>query len=69
MDVEEIFEETIRYDGDMAIFEAHCEDIHGNKYEEYSQTSSCCECLRRVFFFIKKTLNITLHFQPPEGKP
>ena len=27
------------------IFEEHCEDIHGNKYEEYSETSSCCECL------------------------
>merc|ERR1712032_1574644 len=27
------------------IFEGLCEDIHGNKYEEYSETSSCCECL------------------------
>ena len=45
MDVEEIFEETIRYDGDMAIFESHCEDIHGNKYEEFAETSSCCGCL------------------------
>ena len=27
------------------IFEDHCEDILGNKYEEYSETSSCCECL------------------------
>ena len=36
------------------VFEALCEDIHGNKYEEYSQTSSCCECLRRVFFFYIK---------------
>ena len=27
------------------IFEEHCEDIHGNKFEEYAKTSSCCECL------------------------
>ena len=27
------------------IFENHCEDIHGNKYEEHSETSSCCRCL------------------------
>ena len=30
------------------IFENHCEDIHGNKYEELSETSSCCECLMLV---------------------
>ena len=46
MDTEEIFEVTTRIEeGDMAIIEAYCEDIHGNKYEEYSQTSSCCGCL------------------------
>ena len=49
MDTEEIFEETIRYKeyefDIVGIVEAHCEDIHGNKYEEYSQTSSCCGCL------------------------
>ena len=27
------------------IFEEHCEDIHGNKYEENSETFSCCECM------------------------
>ena len=27
------------------IFEGHCESIQGNKYEENSETSSCCECL------------------------
>ena len=27
------------------IFEGHCESIQGNKYEEHSETSSCCECL------------------------
>ena len=42
------------------VFEGLCEDVHGNKYEEYSETSSCCECIRRVFFFIK-TLNITYY--------
>ena len=27
------------------IYEGHCEDTYGNKYEEQSTTSSCCECL------------------------
>ena len=27
------------------IFTNYCEDIHGNKYEENSETSSCCGCL------------------------
>ena len=27
------------------VFKENCEDIRGNKYEEYSETSSCCECL------------------------
>ena len=27
------------------IFDGHCEDIHGNKHEEKSTTTSCCECL------------------------
>ena len=27
------------------IFENQCEDTHGNKYGEHSETSSCCECL------------------------
>ena len=27
------------------IFSNNCEDIHGNKYEENSETSSCCGCL------------------------
>ena len=27
------------------IFEGFCEDIQGNKYEEFSETSSCCGCL------------------------
>ena len=27
------------------IFTNNCEDIHGNKYEENSETSSCCGCL------------------------
>ena len=36
------------------IFEEYCEDIHGNKYEEYLETTSCCECLRRVLLeFLK----------------
>ena len=27
------------------IYEGHCEDIHGNKYQEAYTTTSCCECL------------------------
>ena len=27
------------------IFTNHCEDIHGNKFEENSETASCCGCL------------------------
>ena len=27
------------------IFTDNCEDIHGNKYEVNSETSSCCGCL------------------------
>ena len=30
------------------IYEGHCEDIHGNKYEESYTTTSCCECLMYV---------------------
>ena len=27
------------------VFTNNCEDIHGNKFEENSETSSCCGCL------------------------
>ena len=27
------------------IYEGHCEDSRGNKYQEQSTTTSCCECL------------------------
>ena len=27
------------------IFEGYCSDVHGNKYQENSTVTSCCECL------------------------
>ena len=27
------------------IFDGYCSDIHGNKYQENSTVTSCCECL------------------------
>ena len=27
------------------IFGGYCSDIHGNKYQENSTLTSCCECL------------------------
>ena len=36
------------------IFEGHCNDIHGNKYQKDSTTTSCCDCLVYV-------LSVTAH--------
>ena len=42
------------------IFEGHCEDIHGNKYQEDLTTTSCCECLMYVIILFHYHIQIGL---------